>query len=201
MEEIPEVNTEILSTPSSSFVAMPSSSQNPTPKSGGSSKGSTKLGSVRSPSRARGASPTQQVLPTFTLSPSLFDPTFLDKINLNDPAKRALWVEAVWRYFNNGGRPPSDMSGVRGSSFATAPSPSSPITPTVPHFQPMTIQYHPQGTGGYEHMDGLETYSQEAQDAQGGDNSAQMVNFGPLSPRSLSYVHEQWRNIQGHDIA
>ena len=34
----------------------------------------------------------------------LFDPKVLDKIDLNDPVKRAEWVGAVWEYFNSGGR-------------------------------------------------------------------------------------------------
>ncbi|CUS09333.1 unnamed protein product, partial [Tuber aestivum] len=34
----------------------------------------------------------------------LFDPKVLDKIDLNDPARRAEWVGAVWEYFNGGGR-------------------------------------------------------------------------------------------------
>ena len=33
----------------------------------------------------------------------LFDPKVLDKIDLNDPVKRAEWVGAVWEYFNSGG--------------------------------------------------------------------------------------------------
>jgi len=34
----------------------------------------------------------------------LFDSEVLDKIDLNDPVKRAEWVDAVWEYFNSGGR-------------------------------------------------------------------------------------------------
>lgn len=174
----------------------------PAPKSSGSSKGS-KFG-ARSPIRARGASPPQKTFPSFTLSPSLFDPMFLDKINLNDPARRALWIEAVWRFFNSGGRPPTAIENIRRHSFATASANSSPSTPTVPHFQPMVVPGHPQGSGGYDYMDGLETYLQEAQlnEDQGDGNLAQMAGIGALSPGTLSFVQEQlqWRNVQDHDV-
>lgn len=195
-----ETNTEVVSETSApvtpnSFVTMP-----PAPKSSDSSKGS-KFG-ARSPIRARGASPLQKGFPSFTLSPSLFDPMFLDKINLNDPAQRAVWIEAVWRFFNSGGRPPAAIEGIRRHSFATSAH-SSPTTPTIPHFQPMVVPRHQQGSGGYEYMDGLETYFQETQLNEEGDGSlAQMAGIGALSPGTLSFVQEQleWRNVQDHDI-
>lgn len=173
---------------------MPPNPLNVTPKSGGSSKGSSKPG-VRSGSRARGASPPQQVLPPFSISPTLFDPTFLDKINLNDPARRALWVEAVWRFFINGGRPSSDTSSIRSASFAAAPSPTSPTTPTIPHFRSMTFQHHSQGGSEHELMDGLETYSQEAQSTERGNRNSAILDYSGLPQGSLPYAQEQWRNI------
>lgn len=172
----------------------------PAPKSNSSSKGS-KFGVRSSPARARGASPPQKAFPSFSLTPSLFDPIFLDKIDLNDPVRRALWVEAVWRFFNSGGRPPAAIESARRHSFATTSAHSSPSTPTIPHFQPMVAPRHPQGSVGYEYMDGLETYRQETHLNEGGDgNLAHMAGIGAMSPGTLSFVQEQWRNIQDHDI-
>lgn len=135
------------------------------------------------------------------MASTLFDPAALDKINLNDPAARAIWVEAVWRYFTSGGRPPSDISNagrVRSSSFAATPSSVPPITPTMSHFQPLAVPSNQQVVGEYEVMEGLETHYQEGYQHHGIDYSGQMVDMGALSPGS--FLQEQWPNIQDQDL-
>ncbi|RPB16152.1 hypothetical protein P167DRAFT_602795 [Morchella conica CCBAS932] len=212
------------SSASGSHVHRAPSERNPTPHSTGStaSKNSSKLGRSSS-SRPRLPSP-QQSFPYGSSSSvsSLFDPVLLDKTNLNDPAVRAGWVEAVWHYFNSGGCPPPpsvNIGRVRSSSFASMPSPASPTTPTNDRFRSLAVSDHrhhhhhnnqpqPQQEqhieSEYEVMEGVETYYQQGPNQQHDiGNLGQMVDLGalPTDPEALSYVQlEQWQKIQDQNI-
>ena len=53
----------------------------------------------------------------------IFDPKFLDKINLNDPDMRMIWINSVWEYFCSGGH----WSGQRTNGSNAGSQSNSPV--------------------------------------------------------------------------
>ena len=53
----------------------------------------------------------------------IFDPKFLDKINLNDPEMRTIWINSVWEYFCSGGH----WSGQRTNGSNAGSQGNSPV--------------------------------------------------------------------------